>query len=128
MNLRDIIPKHKLDFDSINKLKAHDKDALRPIVPDLLMWLQDINWPIASEISDILLQFDKELFPYIREVLHSDDSLWKYSILIKIIDRMAPTDKFELKQDLEKLSNNPDLNDKEEGIDEISKEILQSLY
>lgn len=127
LNIRKMIPKHKLDFDSIDKLKEFDKDILRPIVPDLFEWLQDLNWPISTGISDILLQFENELIPYIREILNSDDSCWKYSILIRLIDRMNPKDKFELIQDLERLSDKPSLNDKEEYVDEIAKEILDWL-
>ncbi|QDM47376.1 DUF5071 domain-containing protein [Paenibacillus thiaminolyticus] len=34
-------------------------------------WTQDINWPIAQGIIDILLPLDKLLVPAVKEVAHS---------------------------------------------------------
>lgn len=127
MDVRKLIPKDKSDFDSVNKLKECNKDTLRPIIPDLLIWLQDINWPIASEISNILIQFDEELIPHIMTILNSDDTIWKYWILTKIVSRITLGARAELRQDLIKLSNHPKPDEVAEGMDELAQELLIGL-
>ncbi|OMD33626.1 DUF5071 domain-containing protein, partial [Paenibacillus odorifer] len=104
-----------------------DKDAIRTILPDLFEWLQDSNWPISIEISDILLQFNSELVPFIRDILNSEDGLWKCSILSLLFDKLSLRDKLELVPDLQRLSTYPTLDDKDAGIDEITMEILERL-
>jgi len=48
------IPKSKGDVQAVKHLQALAFDSIRADVPELLIWLQDINWPIA-----------KALFPYL---------------------------------------------------------------
>lgn len=47
MELRDLIPKNKFDDGNIVELDGLTDEELKPIVYDLLMWLQDYNWPIS---------------------------------------------------------------------------------
>ena len=44
MDVRDLIPQHKSDFERTKKLKKLDKATIRPIIPELLVWLQDGNF------------------------------------------------------------------------------------
>ncbi|OMD89832.1 hypothetical protein BSK49_10705 [Paenibacillus odorifer] len=127
MSIRKLLPKDKHDFDSVKILQECDKDAIRTILPDLFEWLQDSNWPISIEISDILLQFNSELVPFIRDILNSEDGLWKCSILSLLFDKLSLRDKLELVPDLQRLSTYPTLDDKDAGIDEITMEILERL-
>lgn len=127
MDVRKLIPKDKSDFDRVKKLKECNKDTLRAIIPELLIWLQDINWPIASEISNILIQFDEELIPHIRTILNSDDTIWKYWILTKIVSRITLGARAELRQDLIRLSNHPKPDEVAEGMDELAQELLIGL-
>lgn len=127
MDINNLIPRHKLDFENVNKIKECDKNSIRLIMPELFEWLRDVNWPIASEISDILLLFDVELIPYIRMVLNSKDAMWKYTILTRIVNRIDLSASDQLIEDLVRLSNYPKPYDVEEGIDELSKELLQSI-
>ena len=51
-------------------LKKLDYFRIKVILADLLMWLQDMNWPGASTVFDILISVDKEeLIPYIEDAL-----------------------------------------------------------
>lgn len=129
MNIKDLLPKDKHDFDSVNQLKLLDKDALRPIIPDLLVWLQDTNWPISSEIGEILLQFNAELIPYIQDVLKTDDDIWKYYVLSELVSRLSKEDvKSGLLDELNRLANNPSMGEQDEEVDLIAKEMLQGLF
>lgn len=127
MNNSTLIPAHKSDFETLNRLKACEKNVVRPLIPELFDWLQDINWPISSDLSDILLNFDDELIPHIRKVLQSDDGTWKYSILIKLVCKMSISNRVKLIPDLKKLSASKESYDLDEGLDELSMEILESI-
>lgn len=122
--IEPFIPKHKSDFDSINQLKLCSKEEIRPIIPELFAWLQDSNWPISAEVRSILFQFDMELIPVIRQILNSNDSSWKYFVLIHFCKQLPNALLEKLTYELNRLSTNPSENDKLEEIDQIAKEIL----
>ncbi|MDQ1237171.1 hypothetical protein QE450_004669 [Paenibacillus sp. SORGH_AS306] len=71
-----LIPESKFDFGAIQRLQQLDPQALIPILPELLVWLQDINWPVAIPMSKILLTVPDEIVPHVRDVLHTDDTEW----------------------------------------------------
>ncbi|MBP1903447.1 hypothetical protein J2Z32_000059 [Paenibacillus turicensis] len=124
MDIRQLLPKDKHDFDSVNKLKEYDKDALREVIPELLIWLQDTNWPISLAVRDILIQFDKELIPHFKQILNSNDGMWKYWILTELVNRLTPDVRVELTQELIRLSNEPQPYDVIEEVDTAAKELL----
>ncbi|GJM72464.1 hypothetical protein HMSSN036_46800 [Paenibacillus macerans] len=55
MSSRGCLPKDKMDLDSVAHLKTLSSNELIPLLPDLIEWLQDINWPVASELSKLLM-------------------------------------------------------------------------
>ncbi|WP_442952822.1 DUF5071 domain-containing protein [Paenibacillus sp. Soil522] len=59
------------------------------VIPQLLEWLQDMNWPIAKDIEDVLADFGDHLIPHIRAVLNSYDGVWKFSLLYGLINRLS---------------------------------------
>lgn len=71
-----LIPESKFDFGAIQRLQQLDPQDLIPILPELLVWLQDINWPVAIPMSKILLTVPDEIVPHVRDVLHTDDTEW----------------------------------------------------
>lgn len=56
---------------------------VKSILPGLLEWIQDLNWPGSREIADFLLEIGDPMIPYVKDVLnqHSDDQEWVYWIL-----------------------------------------------
>ncbi|MFJ6211704.1 DUF5071 domain-containing protein [Lysinibacillus sp. NPDC092081] len=58
-------------------LKKLDRDKILPLLPNLLEWIQDMNWPVASSILELLLTFPEEIVPHVQNVLSSDDENWK---------------------------------------------------
>ncbi|MEI2280658.1 DUF5071 domain-containing protein [Paenibacillus polysaccharolyticus] len=62
MNIRTILPKDKFDVESVEKLAKRSNDELRHILPELMEWLQDGNWPISKPVEDLLLRFGDELY------------------------------------------------------------------
>ena len=46
----DYLSKSKYDFESIARLRLQEPARLLPILPHLLAWIQDSNWPILNEM------------------------------------------------------------------------------
>ncbi|MFY1047972.1 DUF5071 domain-containing protein [Chryseobacterium sp. GP-SGM7] len=107
MNVKDLVPKEKGDNKNIEKLKTLSFEEIEPIIPDLLVWLQDINWPIAGDVANVLQPFTKKLTPYLMEIFKTNDGLWKMwiltffgketkdEILLKEINRIAKNPTFD---------------------------------
>ncbi|HEY8931382.1 MAG TPA: DUF5071 domain-containing protein [Mucilaginibacter sp.] len=85
MDVRELIPKHADDQKAIDGLKKLPFEQIKPIVPDLLVWLQDMNWPVARPIAGILEPFVDQIVPEIITILKTDDGMWKYWILTCLI-------------------------------------------
>ena len=112
MDVRKLIPKHKFDQKVIEGLKALSFEQLEPIIPDLLEWLQDMNWPIARPIADILEPFADRITPEIIKILKTNDGMWKYWILGFIRNTKDPL----LLVEIERIAKFP-------TIDEITDEV-----
>lgn len=127
MAIRDLIPQDKHDFERVEQLKAQPLENLRPILPELFMWLQDGNWPISDPIGDILLSFQYELLPYIREILGTNDEGWKYYLLDGLVRKLPDEILTELKPELKRIMNKPTHDEKLEEVDEIAVQLMKRL-
>ncbi|WP_082498293.1 DUF5071 domain-containing protein [Chryseobacterium sp. Leaf180] len=125
MNLQDLVPKEKDDDRHIVKLKKLSFEEIQPIIPDLLEWLQDINWPIASDVADVLEPFADKLTPYLMEVLISNDGMWKYWILT-IFGRETRDEVF-LKE-INRIATNPTRDEIDCEVDMEAQAILNGDY
>lgn len=56
------LPRDKHDFERVNQLRNLDDSILIAIIPNLVEWLQDINWP-PSEVS---CETFEETIPHIK--------------------------------------------------------------
>lgn len=126
-NLEDALPRNKFDFERVGKIKRMDRKEIIPLLPQLLEWVQDFNWPIAAEIVDHFLSFPEEIVPEIKKVLATNDYEWKYWCLCKLIKELPLDYRILFKEDLIRLSEQPTENEKLEEIDEIAAEVLLTL-
>lgn len=83
-----MIPKDKHDIAAVEKLKTADAEAVIPLLPKLLEWVQDMNWPIAEPMVELLLHYPNELTPLVDEVLRGDDDMWIYWCLVSIVPKL----------------------------------------
>ena len=120
-DINNLIPKHKHDHDVISGLKALSFEQLKPIIPELLEWLQDLNWPIARPIADILKPFADKLTPEIIKILKTDDGMWKLWILVTLA--RTTTDPF-LLIEIERIAKFPS---RDETEDEVNLEAISIL-
>jgi hypothetical protein len=83
--LRNLIPRSKHDLDSVQAVIRLGYPAVAPLFPALLEWLQDINWPAATELASFLASIGEPLAPEIRRILRTDDVGWKYEVLQYVV-------------------------------------------
>ncbi len=126
MNVKDLVPKNKYDVSNINKLFSLSDEEMKPIVYDLLEWIQDYNWPVAQELVPLLKEREDIVFPYISDILRGDDFMWKYWIMDLLIPDFSFEHKNVLKDDILALINDPDNDEDTESIREIAKECYKN--
>lgn len=125
MNIRELVPKHKDDQDVIQGLKNLTFEEIRPIVPELLEWLQDINWPIAGPVAEVLNPFSDQLVPDILKILKTNDGLWKLWILTTLVRN---TKDQTLLKEIERIATFPTRDEIEEEVNLEAIAILNGDY
>lgn len=124
-NYAEFMPRNKHDFDRVKKIKRLARNEQLLMLPALLEWIQDMNWPIAMEVAELLLLFPDEIVPLIKGVLETNDNVWKYWCLEILVKRLPDKLKMQFKADLIRLVKRPTAAEKLELLDEIANEILQ---
>lgn len=126
MKKRDnILPKNKEDIDFISNLKQKKIQDIKNLIPELLEWTQDGNWPQARLIIDYFSPHINEIESEIIKILNGEDPTWKYWILSALIynSQTKPSDK--MLTIIYNLSQNPSLQDKDENIDSIAYKVIE---
>jgi hypothetical protein len=116
-----LIPKNKSDIETAEKLNRYSIDELRPIIPALLEWMQDGNWPVFYPIRLFFEKHVEEIQNEILDILKTNDNLWKYWIILNL--GKGINDK-RLISEIKRIAFNPTEFEKAEELDEISKELI----
>ncbi|MEC0168087.1 DUF5071 domain-containing protein [Paenibacillus graminis] len=117
----NILPKDKHDFKSVEGLARLERSMIIPLLPELLEWLQDMNWPIAAEIVDLLSKYTSETIPHVKAVFSQSDTGWIYNILLYLINEWDTDLVSRLSSSLRELAHTVDIY---EDTDLLSIEIL----
>ena len=122
MNIQNLLPKDKFDIETVENLKNFSFEEIQPIVPELLEWLQDCNWPISKPILNILLPFTDKISFNILEILKGSDEVWKYWILMGFGNSIANN---LIIEEIKRIAFKPSENEINEGNAEIALELVQ---
>lgn len=123
----NIVPKDKHYHEACETLENAPDDAVRAHLPELLEWLQDMNWPVAWHVAKSIKRMKEDLITPIREILNSNDGAWKYNIIVYLIPMTAPSVISALKTDLQRLATNPTEDDVAEEVDLVARERLDEI-
>jgi uncharacterized protein DUF5071 len=123
---KDLIPRTKTDYERVQAVKEAGYPAVEPILPELLEWMQDYNWPVAQGLQPLLASIGEPLAPHIRPIFKTDDALWKYWILEKIVAH-CPALARQLREEILSLAELQPRDDDERLVQEISQEILCTI-
>jgi hypothetical protein len=121
MNIQDLIPKHKGDNETADKLKNYSYDQIKPIIPDLLTWMQDMNWPVAGPVSDYLETLTDNISSDLLNILKGDDEVWKYWIIARFGRLTKDQD---VLNEIKRIAFNPTKSEIVDFVDERAREIL----
>ncbi|WPO91673.1 DUF5071 domain-containing protein [Chryseobacterium sp. HR92] len=123
-NIKDLIPKNKGDLSTAQKLKNYSHEDLKEIVPDLLEWLQDLNWPVAKPVSEYLESINDKITTELLSILkNNEDEVWKYWI----ITVFGPiTQSPIIKSEIIRIAASPTKNEMIQEVDEVAKGIMNS--
>jgi hypothetical protein len=122
-DIHKLIPKDKFDTSGIETLKKIEVNKVVPILGALLEWIQDINWPIATELIKILPRFHLQLMPHIHAVFESDDDIWKCWIL-DMLKRFPPETIGLLSVDIRRIAFSPTESEALEEADQYARNIV----
>ena len=59
-----ILPRDKHDTLAVRQLAELGYPIISPVLPELMKWLQDANWPVARPISDLLVKIEKPVYRF----------------------------------------------------------------
>lgn len=127
--VEDLVPKNKFDFSGIDELKLLSDEEIIPILPALLGWMKDMNWPIAKEMPMLLSKHQKVIIPFIIEALRPEqlECDWKYYIIVFLLPLLDEEYLLMLKPSLERIAESPTWGEKDWGTDIEAKELLDKM-
>ncbi|MDO8033389.1 DUF5071 domain-containing protein [Janthinobacterium sp. SUN128] len=117
------LPRDKHDTENAQALIALSWEELRPAMPQILEWVQDVNWPVAGILLPYLAGIGPRLAPYVKTVLAGNDEQWKYFVLQGIV-RHSPGLALAVDNELTRFALAPTAAELEEFVAEVAREIL----
>lgn len=127
INPAALIPNTKFETDRASALVQLGFPAAEPALPQMLEWLQDLNWPVAGIFQPFLKGIGRPLAPYVRNILCGDDDGWKYSLLTAVVAQ-SPELALALKPELERIASKPSSGELDEDVSAVAIEILTKIY
>ena len=126
-NQQSLVPKDKYDSAAIEHLHKLSATALLPLIPALLTWLQDRNWPIFEPVRALLLENPELVVGPLRAVLKGTDTEWIENSLNYLVKSLSREFQVSLKDEMERIRKYPTAEERREEVDILAGEILDSL-
>ena len=125
-DIQALIPRHKSDLERARAAIQAGYPAVTPILPQLLEWLQDYNWPVAHVLAPFLASIGNPLIPHIESIFHSNDEIWKYWIISAIMGNSREL-AISFRDELERLALSPTKNEAAEELDDVARAVLDKF-
>lgn len=117
------MPNDKHDVDCATALVTLGWEKVKPSIPQILEWMQDMNWPVAKVFQPFLIDAGAHLAPFLMPILAGDDDTWKYHVLADIVSQ-SPELAGALDAELNRLASCPTDGERIEGVSEQARDIL----
>ena len=125
MEINELIPKDKFDIETANKLPNYTYEELQPIIPELLTWIKDMNWPVSRPVADYLQTITEHLTNNIIEILKGTDDIWKYWTLhVFGLWNSRPLNEL-VRKEVVRIATIPTTSERIEEVDQIANELLE---
>jgi hypothetical protein len=119
------LPRSKFDMAAARALADIGYPAIAPLLPRLLEWVQDENWPVAMTLLPFLQTIGLPLAPHLRLILKTDDEPWKGIVIRNLVAPTSPL-RDALRDELERLAFHPTPGEREEALDEEARSVLDT--
>lgn len=113
--LEQILSFKDTDIEALTKCYKNDSAStalsylplsrLEQFIPELLVMLQDTNWPAAEGVSKILMSMGQKIIPEIKSIFETIDTLWHDGIIWSVISYWDESLVKQLESDLIQLIN-----------------------
>jgi hypothetical protein len=123
---RALLPANKLDIERARSIIALGYPQVDTILPELLEWMKDMNWPVAQTLQPFLASIGLPLLPHVRRVLDASDEMWKYWVVCCIVGE-SPELARVFKPELHRLASAPTSAEREAGLDEAAQRVLARI-
>ena len=123
MDIQSLVPSNKLDLETAKMAIAAGFPRVEPILPALLEWLQDLNWPVARVLAPFLASIGEPMIPHLERIFSTDDYIWQYWIIECLIARNQVLRRHFTPR-LIRLANSPSVTEKLEELDLVAKDAL----
>jgi hypothetical protein len=120
-----IVPTHKGDIETCRALGSASDEEVCGHLGELLIWLQDMNWPVAPLIVRRLKTLGAPLVEPIREILIGTDDIWKYWIVSVLLPGVDASVRDSLMCDLQRIISAPTSGEVNEEVVDVTKRLLR---
>lgn len=127
--VEELVPKDIFDFSGIKELRLLSDEEIVSIVPALLEWMKDMNWPVAKEMPELLSMHPQIIIPYIMEILKPEqlECDWKTYIIQLLLPLLNSDYLLILKPSLERIVKDPTWGETSDGTDAAAEELLNKM-
>jgi hypothetical protein len=126
MNESDL-PASKHDHAAAERIVAAGMPAIEPILPGILKWFQDYNWPVARSLEPVIRGMGKEVVPHVKRILASEDEVWKYWMIVVVIPQLSADARAALREDVARIAERPTKVEVTEEVAEVAAEYLRDM-
>jgi hypothetical protein len=123
---RALLPADKFDIERARATIALGYPQVDTILPALLEWMKDMNWPVAQTLQPFLASIGLPLLPHVRRVFDTSDEMWKYWVVRCIVGE-SPELARVLEPELHRLASAPTSIEREAGLDEAAQQVLARI-
>ncbi len=124
-DLQNLIPRDKFDIKRARAAIEAGFPAVEPILPDLLWWIADMNWPVADELLPFFRSIGLPLAPHLRAIFATNDGEWKNWILTLILAEDGELT-HALRSEIERIAFDPTRDEAAEEMPETARKILNT--
>ncbi|WBU88114.1 DUF5071 domain-containing protein [Cellulophaga omnivescoria] len=121
------LPKHKGDTAAVANLNNYSYKQVKPIVPELLTWLQDLNWPVAGPIALYLQSITEHITDDIIVILKGKDEVWKYWLVLVFGTNATAPITPKLMAEFKRIATQPTKAEIAEETQELALEVIKKM-
>jgi len=116
-----------MDYERLETILKIDLRETPDLIPHLLEWTQDVNWPVAFPILEKLVAYPSETIPHINPILKTNDGIWKYNVIRYLLKELPLEYKSTFKGELERIVKKPTRDEIEDEVVEAATEVLKEV-